>query len=442
MTTSESLEGKRTFWIVTGAALLFRALLLVGTGPDPRYALTSDSPSYYRPALILKTTGEFANDATGLRAPEFYRTPGYPVFLMPFVSNETPIHHRAVQWTQAVLGAVSAGVLSLCALVFWKDQKAAILAGSALALDFVYAIHSLFVLTDAVFVFVITLALYACVRQKYAICGALTAVAAFVRPVGVYYPVLLGGFLLVMLCRRPSRQQLLSVALFLLFSILPLAGWMARNHSYTGRWTFSAIQDANLYYVRVALLESQAKHISYEEAVKELEQKRSAAPGQGNENQWAMDYLRAHPGAYARFLVKDALKLFSGNSMKIAAWALLKDEQYAPNASPVHSLDSPLSQARTLMTRHPGLGGVLMLYFFFLLATYALCLRGLWNSVQRYGWVTTLILFSTVIYYTGVTLGTDAQARYRLPLLPALFLFAGGGYRMIVEKEERREKTQ
>src|SRR5439155_23692199 len=112
----------------------------------------------------------------------------------------------------------------------------------------------------------------------------------------------------------------------------------------------------------------------------------SHAPSPG----WlAARYLFAHWKDYSAIMAKDVVKLLSGNSMKVAAWALLKDERYAPTAVPVHSTETPLAQARELMKRHPGLGAVLILYLLFLGLAYALAAWGTWTAVRLRGWQET-----------------------------------------------------
>src|SRR5205814_1348424 len=157
------------------------------------------------------------------------------------------------------------------------------------------------------------------------------------------YPVVLALFL--------TRRRLV---LFLLVSCLPITAWMVRNYRATGHFTFSSIQEANLFIVRAALVEMDRQHISYETAVAEVQKayEDSHAPSPGR---WAVRYLLAHVKDYSRLMAKDVVKLLSGNSMKVAAWALLKDDYYAPTAVPVHSTLSPMEQARELMKRHPAL---------------------------------------------------------------------------------------
>ncbi len=361
------------FWAVVGLSMVLRATLLVSIGPAPQYALTSDSPSYIEPARHLREDGRFSNLLNGREVPELYRTPGYPVFLLPFLVKDGTIRERAVQWAQALLNSCSAGLVYLAALFFWRSEGAALAAGAGFALDFVNAF----------------------------------------------------------------RQ----VVLFLFVSCLPLAVWMVRNERAAGRLTFSTLQDANIYIVRAALVEMGNKRISYETAVENVQNAYKKSRAEEPAGRWAAQYLFVHWKEYSKLMAKDVVKLLSGNSMKVAAWAILKDDRYNPTVIPVHSSESPLSQARELMVRHSFLGGALFAYLLFLGLVYVLAAWGIWMSGREKGWGETLIVFSSIFYFAALTLGVDAQARYRLPIMPALFLFAGRGL-TLCSKESRESEER
>jgi len=431
------MASNRTFWSVVAFALALRAALLLGIGPNVKYALTADSPSYIQTAQNLRTHASFSRTGD---VPELYRTPGYPVFLMPFLAGTSGLHYRAVQWAQALLNSLSAGLVYLAALYFWKRPKAALAAGVGLALDFVNAIHCSFMLTDILFVFLLAVVLLFLVRHSYVLAGLATALAAFVRPIGLYYP----GFLVILLAgyamsgKSPiSRRQVL---LFLIASTLPLALWMGRNHHLAGRWTFSTLQDANLYTVRAALVEMEKSHVSYEAALSKVQTSYAESADEQLPSQWSARYLITNWQAYTKLMAKDMVKFLTGNSMKVSAWAVLKDDHYDPSVIPVHSVDSPVTQAQDLISRHPLLGVGLVSYLLFLGLIYILAVLGMWVSVKQKGWGETLLIFSSIFYFVAVTLGADAQARYRLPIMPALLLFAGGGYARLESKDLSTEQ--
>ncbi len=418
----------KSFGWVAGAAFGFRMVILLGVGPSPAYAFTADSPSYYEPAQNLLHQRTFATVHDHELVPEIYRTPGYPVFLLPFLSDDGRVHHRSVQWAQAVLNSFSAGLVFLAALLFWKNQKAAWAAGLAFAFDFVNAIHCAFVLTDILFVFLLSLVLFLLVKRQMLWAGFTASLAAFVRPAGLYYPVVLALILLVAVIKKMEGVFFKRLAIFLLVSFLPLTAWIYRNHHVAGRWTFTTLEDANIFLVRAALVEMERKHIPYEAAVEEVQKAYRESRGIEPAGQWGTHYLLTHWRDYSKIMMKDVLKLLSGNSIKVAAWAILKDDRYNPSVIPVHSSESPFSQARELVERHRFLGIGMVLYLFFLALVYLLAAFGVWTAVHQKGWGETLLVFSSVIYFAVITLGVDAQARYRLPIMPALFLFAGGGF--------------
>ncbi len=419
-------------------ALALRAWLLLAIGPKSEYAFFSDSYTYAKPAHVLRHQGAYAVYHDGRLIPEVYRTPGYPLFLVPFLNQDGSLRLRCIQWVQALLNSISAALVFWAAFYFWKDIRAACLAGIGFAVDFVGVVHCAFVLTDTLFVFFICLSLYGLVRQRLVMTAASAAASAFVRPVGLYYGALLAVLYLLMgrgLKPPVSKARLLALLMTLL---LPIAGWFARNHHVSGRWTFSTLQDDNLFLVRVALVEVERRQIPYAQAVDDIRKAHRQAPGAPSQSLWASRYLMKHWTVYTKLMARDLLKLLTGNSMKVAAWMFLHDTRYEPLAQPVYATETPIQQARHLIQRHPWFSILLVLYLCFLFSIYGLALWGLRRCWHEAGWQTTLLLSLPLCYFLLVTLGADAHARYRLPLMPALFLLAGGGFQAFAQR--RRDK--
>ena len=411
-------------------ALGLRAALFWATGSYPAYAFTSDSPSYIVPAQNLRYDGTFSRTEKGRQVPELYRTPGYSVFLLPFLSGDH-VNHRAVQWAQAVLNSMSAGLVYLAVLQFWRNEKAALAAGLGMAFDYVNAIHCLFILPDIFFVFALSLVLFLLAQRRPLWAGLVAALAAFIKPIGLYYPGVLLFLLFLTWARGKQDLSLKRLALFSLISFLPLTVWMQRNHRVAGRWTFTTIQDDNLYEVRTAMLEMERTHLPYAAAMAEIQKTYLQSQPSQSSSRWAVHYLAAHAYDEAKVMVKDAIRLLSGNSIKIMAWAIRKDNRYDPSTMPYIPSQSLLDQAQELRQRHPGLGIVLLSYLIFLGLAYGLALIGFWTSWRQKGWEDTLLLSSSIFYFAFLTLGVYAQARYRLPIMPAIFFFAAGGWQTL-----------
>jgi 4-amino-4-deoxy-L-arabinose transferase-like glycosyltransferase len=423
-----SMSSFKTFWAVTALAFGLRALALFAVGPNPVYATVSDTATYVVPAQNLLHHGAFATVENGQLIPEFHRTPGYPVFLIPFLAPDGGVHHRALQWVQAALNALSAGLIYFTASLYWKNRQAAILAGVGMALDFVNIIHCMFILADVLFVFLLSLALLCLARRQYPWAGFSAALAAYVKPLALYYPSLIGIFLLINWARGKQPRTAKTLALYVFLSFVPLFFWMHRNDNLTGHWTFTSFTDENLYLVRAPMVEMDLKNIPYEAAMKNIQQEFEATGKELSSGKWALHYLWLHRMDEAKVMMKDLGRLLSGNSVKVIAWAILKDDHYNPSGMPYIPSQSHPSQARELLTRHPILSIALVSYLVFLGVAYILAGIGFWTSWHQKGWEETLLMSSSIYYFAFLTLGVYAQARYRLPIMPAVFFLAAGGW--------------
>lgn len=67
------------FWLALGVKV---ALLLVLVQAHPEALVSHDTPSYVEPARSLLESFSFSADGR----PEILRTPGYPLFLVPFLA--------------------------------------------------------------------------------------------------------------------------------------------------------------------------------------------------------------------------------------------------------------------------------------------------------------------------------------------------------------------
>lgn len=435
---------RRDALAVVGAALLIRALCVWAIGPDPRYSLTPDSPSYLAPAKNLLQHQSFSSSESPPLIPETMRTPGYPIFLAPFCAGGV-VHTRAIVWVQVLLGALTAGLLSGMAWMLWWDRRAAWVAGLAQAFDFVTVVHTHFILTETLYVFVFSLALLGLVKAFLdgpkaggwiLLSGLGFGAAALVRPIGLYYFFPAALILAWEWRRRMVPRWIPAVGLFLAMSLLIPVGWMARNKAASGTWTFSSVQGLNFYIVRTAVLEMHRTGKSYEQAMADLETQFKSSHPEGfsspeeeaaEAGTWSLKYMLEHPVDLAAVSAKDLVRLLAGNSMKVGAWLFLKDERHDPWTIPLHPSGSLREQTKTLVEEHPALGVALALYSLFLVLIYVLALKGFvtcWRSGEH---PKAVLVASSAVYIVALTVGAAAHARYRIPAMPALCLLAAAG---------------
>lgn len=216
---------------VVAVAFISRAWFLLRSGSD--WAQTLDGKYYLALARGLAHGCGFAPLNAHCGLPEVLRTPGYPLFLVPFTD-----HLRVAVLIQAVIATIT------CALVarFTEanfGRSAALIAASFVASDLAGISLSKMVMSETLFECLVAGALFAAIGKRAAISALLVTAAIFVRPVGLS---------LVPVCVLPMwgrrRGALVLVAIPAIF----VMGWAARNYVRSGIFSFSVEGTANLFW--------------------------------------------------------------------------------------------------------------------------------------------------------------------------------------------------
>jgi 4-amino-4-deoxy-L-arabinose transferase-like glycosyltransferase len=219
--------------VLFALVILTATLIRLGLALRPPPFLTPDSQGYYLPGWEL---------AQGLGfGPELRRTPAYPLFiaLAVLLFGEDL---RGLMLAQHALGVLTAG---LTFVLGWQayGRLAGLLAGLGVALAGPLLIYEHYVLTEALFTPLLTLALLLALlalrhpsRGRLMAAGLSLAAATLTRPVA---DVLLPLLPLALLLRaHPRRQAPQQIAWYLVGLALLLLPWMTRNALAHG--TFSA----------------------------------------------------------------------------------------------------------------------------------------------------------------------------------------------------------
>lgn len=249
----------RPFAIAAVTAVAFAVRLWWVLAP-PRVQLYSDAAGYDAAARRLLATGSYAfpigrelwADAFHLDTaswsaylharPNAFAMPGYSAFLAALyrVTGSGSARIVGAQVAQALLGALTVGALFLLADALVGRRAAWVAA----ALAVVYPPNlwvAKYVLTETLFTFLLVVQVGALVwaaRSRrlpaYAVAGALTALATYVRPVALLVPLLLAGLELVRALRSAERRAAVAsalgrMALLAAVALLLLAPWAVRN---------------------------------------------------------------------------------------------------------------------------------------------------------------------------------------------------------------------
>lgn len=244
-------DTKRLFKIVAIAFLIktFLFCFLVIYAPQSRFQ--NDSRDYIETAQVLSSQGAFAKiEPDGSLKTELFRTPGYPVFLA-VLGGLMKLPFNGIIFIQILLTL-------LVALITYKaavriDPGIALLSTVIILYDPAISIFSLIILTETLFLFLISLFMLAFIsylkNNKFylLILAALLLVAAtYTRPISYYLAIPIAVFIIYANLRFKNIKKAILHALVFLVLVYSLFGvWESRNHKRTGTRMFSiAMQGA------------------------------------------------------------------------------------------------------------------------------------------------------------------------------------------------------
>jgi hypothetical protein len=181
---------------------------------------------------------------------------GYPIFLR--VLHAVTTHLASVPLAQHVLGMASGALLYLAVRRLGAPAWIAVAGAAAIWLNGDQILLEQVLLTEALFIFLLTVALYAVVASRDSdgfvwpvVAGASIVAMPFVRGVADPLVILLGGFLLFGLLRT-HRRRLPRAAAALAAGLIVLGAYSGIRHHDTGSWSVSPEGGGWSLYARVA----------------------------------------------------------------------------------------------------------------------------------------------------------------------------------------------
>jgi 4-amino-4-deoxy-L-arabinose transferase-like glycosyltransferase len=369
--------------ILLAGALVGRIGAAIAIGGGFHFA---DEAIYVDTARRLSGGGGFGLGYSGV--------PGYPLFLA-LLSFGLPV---AVVWLRLAQAAVAAlGALLVFVLADRMfGRRTAILAGLVYALDPLLVITSglLYPETAAALLLppIVLMALDGSERdapQRSALAGALLALLALLRPVALVLPPLVAAWIAGTVMARPIRRMAHVGALALAF-ILVFAPWIARNYVVHRQFVPVATQGTQTAPVEVAEVARRGLVVSVAS--------------------WAWN----HPDSLASRVARQFVQFWELTPTRLATDnpAMRKE---------LHRTD-PRLEVQPLFSRRLRdwvSAGSFSLELFLALVGIILAVRTHWRR-------SVLPIAIIVAYAAGYALFA-AKLRYRIPVLPLVFLFTGAG---------------
>ncbi|MBI2096555.1 MAG: glycosyltransferase family 39 protein [Candidatus Sungbacteria bacterium] len=419
----------------------FFAVLSVSSSHNlPFPSLTGDSNHYRILAenLIQKRAFDIYPDRP---SPDSLRTPGYPVFL-------ALLYFIGQTWVGAVF--LQSAVMGFIPVLVYLIGKRAVsegvgfVAGVLSAFDPIQIFYSTLTLSDALFVLVLLLAVYALLtvyRESKAwwilLAGGLLGFAVLVRPIGQFLIIPALGFLFF---RRPDRKRFLVASGWLLAGfLLVVAPWSVRNKLLFNSWQLSAIGNFNAAYFTMLFLE-QRTGISADEWQRQLVRSAGtedlgllrSVDGGALSLKFARSVVLEHPVAYTTFHIVKMIPFFLNDGLRDIVRLTGIYKAPLPNVS-----RSLLAGEYQLLWREVRAGGVntvlLVTGALAMLAVLALAAVGAVVGMRSSEMRLVIYFFLFIILYFGLLTGPVANARYRMPAMPFLLILAVYGAQALLQ---------
>jgi hypothetical protein len=444
------------------AAVLTTAFVLRAAVPLLAMAIATPAPQWREPdtAAYIRAADELWN--TGRlgtpERPEFIRTPGYPLLLLPGVAVG---HLVAVTVAlQVVLGCATVWFVYLTARVVLGNDRCALAAAWLMACDPVSIIYCSKLLTETCFSTFLSADLWRIARYANSrrwsdllFAAIVMAASAYVRPIVYFLPIWTGLVMVILFWRGDAdrRRLLLHATAFVAIGMGLMAPWQIRNFIEAGYSGFAAISDVNLYYYEAL------PAIADQQQVPAAEMDRlRIEEGEGSEEYYLLKHPEQREWSQAerfRFLRKEAIHIirsdplgcirlhFSGivymltDSGRNAWLAFFRLADTSKSATPLRS-SSLWDRLTTAIKHKPLMLAIHGLLAVTLFAYLSLAAIGLVSPTSRTP--ATLMVLAVGLYLLLISGGLAAYHRFRIPLVPVICLSAVAGYDMLVRWRRRR----
>lgn len=208
--------------------------------------LASDSYEYQTLAQNILNQNAFVFERNHTLDPEFFRTPGYPLFLavIEFIFT-TPF---AVTFIQICL--------VLCTAILIKKLADRLQEGSGTVAGSIYMLlpgvffHSLILLSDTVFVFGLVYLVFLLLKEYHykqiILAGIILGCLAYIRPIAQFLIPCVAAFVVVDLiaCKEGKKAWVYGLTV-LIIPIIMMLPWMYRNYIHSGVFSFSSVTSYN-----------------------------------------------------------------------------------------------------------------------------------------------------------------------------------------------------
>ena len=431
-------------------ALIIRGILFLNVVSHPQVIFQPDSRMYVSLAQGLRQYGTLCYPDRP-EQPDVERVPGYPLFLASifWLFGE---NFLAVVMIQIILDSLSCVLVYHLGEAVWRGTG--LISGILAALNMGMITYSQFILNDSLFLFIFLLLLLIVlkfIREREwklgAVLGAGMGIAALIRPVVAYLPLLLIPFFLFYSAIKSEASLGVSTgkAIFIgIIFILTLSPWLIRNYVHYGRFRLTAQSGEHLLQYIVPFVWQYSNGIPFIDGMKRTSREfqgkarkegldlTKIAPFEKSDNQveMAIDYLKKAPkGAIAKAWIFGIIKNLFAPAIIDLSYLLNIERPHFFYTQGKRFFDRALNFVRNIKGFF---GWVVVISLITLVLTRLLQLWGLVQALRYRIW-DGIFLFMIMLYFLLLS-GPVGYAKYRLPIEPILIILMAVGIKELYAK--------
>lgn len=407
-----------------------------------------DTLSFIIPAKKLIELGQFLNIDN---QPELFRTPGYPLLLIPglLVGNVESV----TIFIQIILDCFTVYLIYKIALLLFKRDKIAIICALLYAIEPVPILRATLLMSETLYTTLLTLFLKLLLEYfenkslKHLVFAAITLVASiYVRPVGYYLPFLITAILLIWNLTKMQERKFLIIytCIFFVVAMGSIGIWQIRNYVQAGYSGFAAVSDYNLYCYNGASLIAYQKRIEFEDSHEQLgcTQHEKYFMLHPEQRQWSQAQIYRYMGKEGKKMIVSQPLTYSMIHLKGMLATLIQTPANRYILLLMGLLDRNFIPVQKNLDQYSSIVFWTNLNLSLLLGVYLLGAATALLSKRFLNNMPMITLVSVAVYFLTVSGGIVGSHRFRLPITPIICLLAGYGLWLIVDKIKQKNIQQ
>lgn len=351
---------------------------------------------------------------------------------------------------QMVFAGFSAFLIFLLGKKFFSE-KVGFLASFLFMIDPTVIFHTLTLMTDITYVFLLVLSVWLLFgsdyENRYVVClfaGLIFGLSLLTRSVSTFLIFLIVPIYYIVKRKEIDSKKILAQLLIIVLAYAAVAvPWMIRNKEVSGVFGIGADKDVNLFHYYVPNFLSYKKGISVDAARDILVQDLAKKIGPAQAENWgtlsnspavesvALKYIESDPIGYGKFHLIKTIPFFLSSGIKnfiLSYNDMMGFETFNTNGGNMTDLilHARLGQFIEEIKVQPW---VTLEEVYWVLVVIFMLVAVLFSKNRVY-----VLSFAIIVVYFAVATGSVAYSRYRLPALPFMLLLACQGFMILKNK--------